>query len=517
MNTFIQKHSPFWLALISLVLGLCLLVSPIQARSRAGAAPDLAAIDSYIAQQIEAQRIPGLALGIVQGDQIVYLRGFGQADPSGRPVTPQTPFVLASVSKSITALAVMQLAEQGKLDLDAPIQHYLPWFRVADEAASSQISVRHLLSHSSGLPGSADVALLTSTDTSAEALEAQVRALHSVTLNRAVGTTFEYANVNYLILGLIIQTVSGQSYEDYIQQHVFAPLEMRNSFTTQAEAQPRGLATGYRFWFGVPRPATIPDNRAERPNGRLIASAEDMAHFLIAQLNDGQYAGATLLSPAGISTLHQPAVSIGAGAGYGMGWYAGERNGVTTVEHAGDGVNFHANVVLVPERGLGLVLLENAENAYNASQMDGIARGVTSLLLGDQPAAVEPGGLYLIVFQVVVVLATIQVLGMLWSLRQIRRWRAQPEERPRGRRGLVRHVGLPLVLNLAHGVVFLFGLTALFESSLTFLCLYVPDLGYTLIISGTLALVWAIARTVLVWQLVRDHPTTSMVAVIKHA
>ena len=517
MNMFTRKYPQLWLALISLALSLCLLLSPAQARPRAGAASDFAAIDAYIAQQIEAQRIPGLALGIVQGDQIMHLQGFGQADATGRPVTPQTPFVLASVSKPITALAVMQLVEHGTLDLDAPIQRYLPWFRVADEAASSQISVRQLLSHTSGLPGSADVAPLTSTDMTAEAMETQVRALQGVKLNRAVGTTFEYANVNYITLGLIIQTVSGQSFEDYIQQHIFAPLAMHNSFTTQAEAQPRGLATGYRFWFGVPRPAAIPDNRAERPNGRLIASAEDMAHFLVAQLNDGKYAGTALLSPAGIVTMHQPAVTIGDGAGYGLGWYSGARNGVATVEHSGDGVNFHANVVLLPDRGLGILLLENTENAYNASQMDGIARGVTSLLVGDQPAAVESGGLYLIVFQVVVVLAAIQVAGMLWSIRQIRRWRAQPEVRPRGRRGIVWHVVVPLVLNLAHSVVFLFGLTALFESSLTFLCLYVPDLGYTLIVSGTIALIWAIVRTILVWPLVREQPAADAVAVLKHA
>jgi len=517
MSTFTWKHSPLWLALLSFALGLCLLASPIQARPRADTAPDFAAIDAYIAAQIEEQRIPGLALGIVQGDQIVHLKGFGLAEVSGRPVTPQTPFILASVSKPMTSLAVMQLVEQGKLELDAPIQRYLPWFRVADADASGRITVRYLLNHTSGLPESADVALLTSTDMSADALERQVRDLESVELNRPVGASFEYVNANYATLGLIVQTVSGQSYEAYVQQHVFAPLDMRNSYTSQAGAQPHGLATGYRFWFGVPRPADIPDNRAERPNGRLIASAEDMAHFLIAQLNQGRYAGAALLSPAGIGTMHQPAVSIGEGAAYGLGWYTGERNGVTTVEHAGDGVNFHANVVLAPERGLGIVLLENAQNGMKPEPMNGIARGVLSLLLGAQPATVESGGLKLMVYYAVLVLAVIQVFGIVWSIRQIRRWRAQPEERPRGRRGMVWHVVVPLVLNLAHGFVFLVGLPAMFGTSLAYLCLYVPDFGYTLIVSGTLALVWGIVRTVLVWQLLREQPVTSAVAVMKHA
>jgi CubicO group peptidase (beta-lactamase class C family) len=478
---------------------------------------DFGAIDTYVAAQMDEQRIPGLALGIVQGDQVVYLKGFGQADASGRPVTPQTPFILASVSKPITSLAVMQLVEQGKIELEAAVQRYLPWFRVADPNASSRITVHHLLSHTSGLPESADVALLTSTDTNAGALEHQVRDLSRVALNRPVGASFEYANVNYATLGLIVQTVSGQTYEDYLQQHVFAPLDMQHSFTSQVEAQAQGLASGSRYWFGVPITANVPDNRAERPNGRLIASAEDMTHFLIAQLNGGRYAGTTLLSPAGIAAMHQPAVSIGDGVGYGLGWYSGQRNEVTTVEHAGDGVNFHANIVLIPERALGIVLLENAQNGLKPELMSGIARGVTSLLLGDRPVAVESGGLKLMVYYAVLVLAAIQLFGVIWSIRQIRRWRAQPEARPRGWRGIVWQMVVPLILNLTHGVVFLVGLPAMFGATLGYLCLYVPDFGYTLIVSGSLAVVWGIVRTLLVWEMPRDRSASSAVAVPQQA
>src|SRR5213592_4392358 len=130
-----------------MVLGLFVLLAlsfttlPSAAAPRMGA-PDFAAIDRYIESQMQAARLPGLALGIVQGDQIVHLRGFGRADPTGRAVTSQTPFVLASVSKSLTALAIMQLVEAGKVELDAPVQRYLPAFQVADPVASAQITVR---------------------------------------------------------------------------------------------------------------------------------------------------------------------------------------------------------------------------------------------------------------------------------------------------------------------------------------------------------------------------------------
>ena len=114
-------------------------------------------IDAYIHTRMQAAHIPGLALGIVRGKEVVYLKGYGIAGPDGRSVTPQTPFILGSTSKSFTALAVMQLVEAGKIDLDAPVTKYLPWFRTADAAALARITVRNLLHQDSGLPVDAAV------------------------------------------------------------------------------------------------------------------------------------------------------------------------------------------------------------------------------------------------------------------------------------------------------------------------------------------------------------------------
>ena len=190
-----------------------------------------------------AQRIPGLALGIVEGDRIAYVRGFGEADDSGNDVTPQTPFIIGSVSKSFTALAVMQLVEANKIELDAPVQRYLPWFRVADEKASAEITVRHLLNHTSGLSTKTGRSFQGDGDTSDTALEQAVRKLDSAELTAPVGSKHQYSTVNYSVLGLIVQTVAGQSYESYVQAKIFDPLRMRNSYTSEAAAQPQGLAT----------------------------------------------------------------------------------------------------------------------------------------------------------------------------------------------------------------------------------------------------------------------------------
>ena len=238
---------------------------------------------------MKVQRIPGLALGIVRDDRIAYVRGFGKADDSGRPVTPRTPFIIGSLSKSFTAMAIMQLVEAGKVELDAPVQRYLPWFRVADEDASRAITVRHLLNQTSGLSTKTGRSFQGNGDTSDAALERTVRKLRTVELTAPVGKKHQYSTINYSVLGLIVQAVSGRSYESYVQTKILDPLQMRDSFTSQAAAEQHGLATGYHYWFGRPRAAELPYNRGLIPAGYLISSAADMTHYLLAQLNGGRY------------------------------------------------------------------------------------------------------------------------------------------------------------------------------------------------------------------------------------
>jgi CubicO group peptidase (beta-lactamase class C family) len=479
--------------------------------------PDFAAIDRYIEQEMREQRIPGLALGIVKGSQIAHLQGFGIADPSRRTVTPQTPFLIFSTTKSFTALAIMQLVEAGKIELDTPVQRYLPWFRVADEAASAQITVRHLLYQTSGLPetADADVGLLTGTDTRASASEQTVRGLRAVSLDRPVGATFTYVNANYVTLGLIVQAVSGQSYEGYVQEHVFTPLDMRQSFTAKASAQPHGLAMGYQYWFGMPFPADLAYNRSNLPAGGLISSAEDMTHYLLAQLNQGRYGEASVLSPKGIAEMHAPAVRRRGDQFYGMGWIVVPVNGAPAIWHGGDGMNFHSTMILAPEGQWGVVLLENAQNVKDGGdRMHQTAFGVIGLLAGRQPPTAESNNVLQLILLVLVGITALMLIGMFRSIVVLRRWRTQPGHRPHGRRGILWHIVLPLVLDLALALLFLFGLPqVLFQTSLSpRIFLWLPDYGYTLLVGSLLAVGWGILRTVLAYitlsRPIVPHPVT---------
>ena len=468
---------------------------------------------------MRALRIPGLALAIVQGDQIVHLTGFGVAGPDGAPVTPQTPFQIASLGKPMTAVAVMQLVEAGTLDLDAPVQRYVPWFRVADAAASAQITPRHLLYHTSGLPSSVDTRYALTGDTRPDALEARVRALRSVQLSRPVGQAHEYSNAGYMVLGLLVQAVSGQPYEDYMHQHVFAPLQMRQTFTDWEAARRHGAATGHRFWFGTPLPGQLSVDRAMLPAGaQLGASAEDVAHFVVAQLNGGRFDQAAILSADGIAALQRPTTPApDAGEAHAMGWNVGAVGGEAALFKGGDLVDFKSQVVLFPERRLGLVVLMNANRAVDTMlgdiRLPMLSYTTAELLVGQPPTSVAAGRLPTLVYVTVLVIIVVQAGGMARTVALLRRWRDRPELRPQGRTAIAQRLGLPLLLNVAWGVTALVGVPARVGGPLWYGLLMAPDLFTVLLVSGIVAVAWAVVRTAGAWQLVRDRSTASAAAV----
>jgi CubicO group peptidase (beta-lactamase class C family) len=492
------------LAIIVLPLGLSVSMPETAAPANP---PDFATIDAYIERQMRALRIPGLALGIVLGDRVAHVKGFGVAGPDGQPVTPQTPFQINSLGKPMTGVAVMQLVEAGKLDLDAPVRRYLPWFRVADETASAQITPRHLLYHTSGLPTAAGMEQALSADARPDALEQRVRALRSVQLNRPVGVSYEYSNEGYITLGLLVQELSGQPYEAYMRAHLYGPLAMRQTFTDWSEARSHGAASGHRYWFGAPLDGELAVNRGNLPAGaHTSASAEDVAHFLIAQLNGGRYGTTAMLSPAGIAAMQRPVPRSADGADFhAMGWDSVSAiSNVTTIVKTGAGGDFFSLMLLLPERRLGMVVLINANKGLGSPLGDErlmmLPYNVAELLLGESPtvfpAAPTPPLLYAVLFLSVVV----QVAGMARTVLLLRRWRAQPQQRPDRPRVIALGIALPLALNLGWGLLALLGVPVVLGVPLSLLNYMAPDFGATLLVSGVVALVWSIVRTLLVYR-----------------
>ncbi len=463
---------------------------------------DFAAIDAYVTEQMRDLKIPGVALGIVQGDRIVHVQGFGVADETGRPVTAQTPFRIGSITKSFTALAVMQLVETGNIELDAPVRRYLPWFRVSDERSSAQITVRHLLNQTSGLSTLSGNAYWDSQD----GLEAIVRQLQTVELSQPVGAGFQYSNINYSIAGLIVETASGQPYADYMAQHIFSPLGMRHSHPAAAPAVADGLAMGHFYRMGRMVADAGPAPPAYLPAGFVSASVEDMSHYAIAHLNGGRYGNAVVLSVEGIAQLHHPAVPVEAmltgfkDTFYGMGWVIGPINDTPTIWHNGDTGRFHATLIMAPDRGLGVVLLANASGIEYLIAVDDMAKGVLSLLTGRPPSASSPARTqFRLIYWAILLMPVLLLIGI---ARGGQRWRRGDftalATQPRTRRKQLRRILWMVIPNLVVALFLMFGVPRMTDLPLSAYQVLYPDAAYALIAGMAIGIVWSVVYTTMV-------------------
>jgi len=481
MNAFNWYRKFF--SLICLTVIFVLTVGNAYSSSTPRADNDFAAIDAYVNEQMETLGIPGLALGIVQGDQVVHVQGFGVADSTGRSVTPQTPFYIGSVTKSFTALAVMQLVEEGKIDLDAPVQKYLPWFQVANQDASAKITVRNLLNHTSGISKKDGNRVWASQ----QGLEETLRGFGMLPLTHPVGAKWDYSNLNYSLAGLIVEKVSGQSYADYVIQNILEPLDMRHSYTSRALALADGLSRGHYYILGNAFEGDGPLPPSDLPAGLLISSAEDMTHYVVAQLNDGQYRDATILSSQGIAELHHPSVPMEENSFYAMGWAVSSLDGVPAVWHTGDTAYFHSMTILVPDQKLGITLLANASGFVQLVQVDDLAKNILSMLNDKMPAPVRLPFSLRSMYWAILLMPFLQLAGILYGWRNRRRvkgWR----------------VWALVILYIAIGIGFMqFPIPFMIPSMLVFY----PELAYSLITIATFGIGWGMVYTALnltVWK-----------------
>lgn len=330
-------------------------------------------LDAAVKAQMEKHGLPGASLAIIEGHEIIYLKGYGTAGTHA--MTPQTQMFIGSQSKSFTALMIAQLADQGKIELNAPIQQYIPWFQVADQDASAKITVNHLLHHTSGLSESGYRILLPPNATAEQA----VRSLAHAHLTAPLGKEFQYFNLGYAVLSYLIEIVTGQRYAEILLANVLDPLEMH--YTTADPRTITDLSKGYTrlFGFAVPMAQTVRDY--EIGAGYIVSTAEDMALYALAMKNNQ----AGLVSPEMYHKMFTPE----AGA-YGMGWHIVDNGG--KIFHGGANETFATHVIIYPKVDRAFVLLIN--EGYQMDHFissDQLMKTVEAIVLGKTPPAVSQG------------------------------------------------------------------------------------------------------------------------------
>jgi CubicO group peptidase (beta-lactamase class C family) len=433
-------------------------------------------VERYVAHHRRDTGAPGIAVGVV--------RGTAASTAASGNVRPDSLFVIGSVTKSFTALAVMQLVEAGKVRLDAPVVGYLPYFHTGNRAVSDAITVAQLLSQTSGLPTAAGEDPFRRPETT---MHAQVLAMRGISAGKP--GSFTYSNANYEVLGELVEKVSGQSYAAYLQAHVLRPLDMRHSYTDLAAAKAAGLTAGHQLWFGVAVPDGIYYRTDWLPAGFLVSTVGDLNHYVTAMLNGGRYRARSVLSAAGVqrlTTAVTDASNRGRHESYGYGWFQERIGGRGLVHAPGSAHNYHADIVLVPDRHVGAVVLANAESFvyFLIPKFDLLALNAAAVATGAAPQGTVRG-LYLVID----LLLAAMLFGYARAFARVLRRRTPGligASRPRKAFIVWRELVAPVLLFLELPRLLGFGWPVLIQS----------DLGLSLAIVAALGLGTLVARLV---------------------
>lgn len=359
------------LVVLSLVLilaaGIAAPLTPARAQDR-----DFSEVDAYLTALMAEYDIPGTSIALVESGSVVYTQGYGvRSTETADPVTADSLFCIGSVSKSVTAAGIALLVDQGKLDLDTPIVEYVPDFKLSDPDATAKLTLRHLLSQSSGLPGT-DVQWYTGELADQQAV---IEHIATLSLTAQPGEKYQYENYNYVIAAHVLEQVTGQPWADFLREQLFVPLDMPTAVFDVPSMQESAD-------FAAPHSLDLRDGMQPipfretidliGPAGSINASAREMAQYTLFQLGDGTVNGQRLMSQALLDEMHTQQVAFPAddaqqsktsfrSAGYSLGWVNGSFRGYPLVWHNGSIDGYYSFVILVPSRQIGITVLTNSQ------------------------------------------------------------------------------------------------------------------------------------------------------------
>jgi CubicO group peptidase (beta-lactamase class C family) len=454
-------------------------------------------VEDFIDREMQVSGVPGMAYAVVTDGEITVAGARGVLRLGGaQQVTPDTPFLTGSISKSFTALSIMQLVEAGKIDLDGGVSRYVDSFF---GRPAGDITVRQLLSHTSGFSTLQGNTSPTDITGQKDDLARSVDQLAEVTPARAAGERWEYSNSNYQILGRVVEVVSGQDYQTYVAQNILEPLGMKDSFVADGEVH-ESMATGHRPWFGTKRP--LPENTTDRttaPQGGIVASASDLARYMQMMI-DGED---DVLSAEGKALMMRPASDVS--PSYGFGWKLDPSTGA--VWHDGVSPGVETLAMMIPAQNKAAVVLVNGGSGFGFAETAHLRVGIVDRALGLDDVVDGSGWSRKALFIGLVVLPVIYLLSMVWA------WIRRTQVRAKSTSGVFGLFSLwfPLLTTLVAAWVLLALVPHLFGTPLGTLRLFSPDLVVVLVSTAVTGVLWAVFRLAVAYTgrsgpTLRAHP-----------
>jgi len=322
-------------------------------------------LDVWLESIVDFDRLPGLSIAVIHDQDVVYARGVGYLDLGRRtPATPHTSYSICSISKLLTALAVMQLRDEGKLDLDDPVATHLPWFSRDVSPGARPPTIGDLLHHTGGLPCEVDHSLWSDPDEArSPGREDFIARAGRVQLAYPAGTRHNYSNLGYALLGEIVTAAAGKPYEDYVGTQILEPLGMRATMPGHSrDRSPGEFATGYGRW---PRQGSRPEvdcpmGRAMTPAGGYVSTVLDLATLAAWQFRVLNGADEGILAPGTLAEMH---TTQSPNPDWGYGFQIWQMNGKKLVGHQGGCAGYKSQFILCPEERLAVAVAVNATDA----------------------------------------------------------------------------------------------------------------------------------------------------------
>lgn len=317
---------------------------------------------SWIRGQIAYRGLPGVAVGVVLDQQLIWAQGFGFADVEKKiPMTPATKFRMASHSKLFTATAMMQLRDAGKVHLDDPVSNYLPWFHIGPASADDPaITIEELLTHSAGLPREAGPHWSELSFPDAAGVQEFIQT-HQAAFSPEV--RWKYSNLGFTIAGMVVEKISGEKWAGYVQAHIFDPLGMTAS---SVDRNVDGLATGYgvRMPDGTRVKQPFVDARAMAAATGITSNVEDMAKFVSLQFRQGKVGGSQILSTGALRLMHRVRMlEENWQSGNAIGFAVSREGGKTYVGHGGSYFGYKTHTLMQIEPKIGVIVLTNGDDS----------------------------------------------------------------------------------------------------------------------------------------------------------
>ena len=320
--------------------------------------------DSFVQTILNDWKIPGMAIGVIKGDSIYLSKGYGYRNLEQKlPVTPQTIFPIASVTKTFTGIDLCLLEEEGKVDLQSPVRSYMPGFALYNEQLTNEATLIDLLSHRTGLPS--HDALWWSTDKSREQLFKSLKYLQP---NKQFREAWQYSNLSYMAAGYILQSVSGENWENYTQEKILAPLGMTHTnFSIKDIQASSNFSYPYTYRNGNIQRSAFRNLDAIAPCGGINSSIEDMLKYVQMLVQNGKYFDRNIIPEKVLAKAEHPVMIMpytgtnGSTSAYGLGFQQETFNKYLLIEHRGQIDGFTSVLTLVPEMKIGIIILANTD------------------------------------------------------------------------------------------------------------------------------------------------------------